>query len=177
MLYHFLLALACSSAVSALDPLVTEDGFGLTFSGENDPSISSVTIDGASVSGSAEKGGFKLSFVGEDTLTIGNNLLANGAIEDSTGWSFKDSAAFNEGSGRDGGLAICITPGGRAYQSIKFSSDENNIFGFRISGWSKADNANGEPDSGYSLYMDVAYADGTRYYGLSVNVHKNAIQI
>jgi hypothetical protein len=33
------------------------------------------------------------------------------------------------------------------------------------SGWSKAENVSGEPDSDYSLYLDLGYADGTYLYG------------
>ncbi len=34
-----------------------------------------------------------------------------------------------------------------------------------ISGWSKAQNVSGEPDSNYSLYVDLKYNDGSTLYG------------
>lgn len=34
-----------------------------------------------------------------------------------------------------------------------------------VSGWSKAENVSGEPDPGYSLYLDLEYADGSYLYG------------
>ncbi|MBM3501575.1 MAG: hypothetical protein FJX74_23215, partial [Armatimonadetes bacterium] len=33
------------------------------------------------------------------------------------------------------------------------------------SGWSKAENATGEPDGNYSVYLDIAYSDGTYLFG------------
>ena len=159
-----------ASVSNALDSLVTDDGFGLTFGGENDPRVSGVTVDGTSVSGNAEKGGFNLFFVGEDSVTLGTDLLTNGGIENETGWRFKDYAEFKENAGRNGKGAICLTPGGRAYQTVKFSGDNNKPFGLRIAGWSKATDADGEVDDGYSLYVDITYADGSDDYGLTTNV-------
>jgi hypothetical protein len=34
-----------------------------------------------------------------------------------------------------------------------------------VSGWSKAENVSGKPDSNYSIYVDVQYQDGTNLYG------------
>lgn len=37
----------------------------------------------------------------------------------------------------------------------------------RLSGWSRAEGVDGAPDSDYSLYSDVVYADGTSLWGLA----------
>lgn len=36
-----------------------------------------------------------------------------------------------------------------------------------LSGWSKAVSVSGEPDDGYSVYMDLKFQDGTYAYGRS----------
>lgn len=38
-----------------------------------------------------------------------------------------------------------------------------------LSGWSKASEVSGEPDDGYSVYMDLKFVDGTFAYGISLN--------
>ena len=43
--------------------------------------------------------------------------------------------------------------------------NRTNIAPFIIRGWSKAENVSGSPDSGYSLYVDITYADGTPLWG------------
>jgi hypothetical protein len=35
-----------------------------------------------------------------------------------------------------------------------------------LSGWSKASEVSGEPDDGYSVYMDLKFVDGTFAYGI-----------
>jgi hypothetical protein len=35
-----------------------------------------------------------------------------------------------------------------------------------LSGWSKASEVSGEPDDGYSVYMDLKFVDGTFAYGM-----------
>ncbi len=55
----------------------------------------------------------------------------------------------------EGALAFCSLPLG----GIKTPCD------LIISGWSKAKDVTGSKDSGYAIYIDVKYADGTHLYG------------
>lgn len=159
-----------ASVSNALDSLVTNDGFGLTFGGEKDPRVSGVTIDGTSVSGNAENGGFNLFFVGENSITLESELLVNGDLDNVTGWKMRSHSSHEETGGRNGKGAVCLTRGGRASQTIKFSEGNNKLFGLRISGWSKATDVDKEIGSAYSLYMDVKYTDDSDDYGLTVDV-------
>ena len=43
--------------------------------------------------------------------------------------------------------------------------NRTNIAPFIIRGWSKSENVTGSPDSGYSLYIDITYSDGTPLWG------------
>lgn len=162
-----------ASAGLALDPLVTEDGFGLVFAGESDPRVSGVTIDGVSVSGRAEAGGFKLSYFSENTASVGANLLTNGDLDDLTGWKTSGSPTVAEQGRVSGHGAVCLTPGSRLAQSVHLTDEGeggSRVYGLRMSGWSNASDVDGEVGSSYSLYMDVTYADGTHDYGLTVDV-------
>ncbi len=47
--------------------------------------------------------------------------------------------------------------------------NRTNIAPFIIRGWSKAENVSGSPDNGYSLYVDIVYADGTPLWGQTAN--------
>lgn len=154
-----------------IQPLTTKDGFGLTFSGDKDPSISSVSIDGSSVSEPLpDKGGFRLKFLGEEpSVDLGDNVIQNGDLT-SSNESWKGDGVFEKYSGRGGTGAICLTPGLHSYQVFKFNESNENAYGVRISGWSKATDADGKEDSDYSLYMDIRYKDGAPDWGIGVTV-------
>ena len=154
-----------------IQPLTTKDGFGLTFSGDKDPSISGVSIDGSSVSESlSNKGGFRFNFLGEDpTVILSDSIIKNGDLTES-GNNWRGNGVFEENSGRGGTGAICLTPELQSHQGFTFNASNENAYGVRISGWSKATDADGEEDSDYSLYMDIVYKDGTPDWGITVNV-------
>jgi hypothetical protein len=37
-----------------------------------------------------------------------------------------------------------------------------------VSGWSKAEKVSGSMDSGYAIYIDIAFKDGTRMWGYTI---------
>ena len=47
--------------------------------------------------------------------------------------------------------------------------NRTNIAPFIIRGWSKAEKVSGTPDNGYSLYVDIVYADGTPLWSQTAN--------
>lgn len=156
-----------------IKPLTTRDGFGLTFTDDNNPTIAGVTINGLSASGGvSEKGGFKLAFAGEEpTVELSESIIKNGDFTtSSTGWN--GNGVFEEGAGRDGTGAVCLQPGNSLNQWFRFNESNENAFGIRISGWSKAEGVVGSEDSDYSLYMDLAYQDGTYDWGIIATVIK-----
>lgn len=153
-----------------IQPLTTRDGFGLTFSGDMDPSISGVTIDGSSVSESTpNKGGFRFNFIGEEpSVVLGDSIIKNGDLSTDKSWS--GNGIYEERGGRSGTGAMCLTHGLYSNQGFRFNESNENAYGVRISGWSKATDADGKEDSDYSLYMDIIYKDGTPDWGITVNV-------
>lgn len=154
-----------------IQPLTTEDGFGFVFSGDKDPSISGVSIDGSSLSESlTTKGGFRLKFIGEEpSVTLSDNIIQNGDLTTSSaGWT--ESGTFEKGAGRDGTGAISLSLNDRSRQDFRFNESNENSYGIRLSGWSKAVGVDGVEDKGYSLYMDILYKDGTPDWGVTVNV-------
>ena len=38
-----------------------------------------------------------------------------------------------------------------------------------VSGWSKAEKVSGSMDSGYAIYIDIAFKDGTRMWGYTIS--------
>ena len=101
----------------------------------------------------------------------GENLLANPGFEqaDETGAASWNPAGkghtLARGAGRKGGLAIaCASSQADEYhgamQEVHFDPPLQHPF--EVSGWSKAENAEGID---HCLYMDVFYADGTNLWG------------
>jgi len=102
------------------------------------------------------------------------NLLVNGGFETAsagqpTAWGKAPDGftlALNEG--RDGSAALrCTRPDahGWAGGSQTVVLDRATAAPLRIRGWSRAEDVSGGPDSGYALYVDLAYADGTPLWG------------
>lgn len=178
MLFFVLPLLLLSGVSYGIQPLTTKDGFGFVFSGDSDPSISAVTIDGSSVSESLDnKGGFRLNFIGEDSSTaMSDSVITNGDLTTSaSGWNNKGT--FNAAGGRDGTGAVCLSTGQYAYQTFRFNESNKNSYGVKISGWSKAENVNGNEDHDYSLYMDVSYMDGSNDWTITTQVIKKHLNI
>jgi hypothetical protein len=101
----------------------------------------------------------------------GANLLGNPSFEQVTDgqaseWGFAGHGyRVVEGGGRDGGACIACEPEAGdatwgAMQEITFDPPIEHPF--KVSGWSKAENARG---ADYCLYMDCWYDDGTNLWG------------
>ncbi len=73
--------------------------------------------------------------------------------------------------GREGGLCLEANldkPGGAAGASQSFDLNQEHPAPLIASAWSKAENVTGVQDSGYALYVDCYYTDGTALYGQTV---------
>lgn len=172
----FVLPLLLSGVSYGLQPLSTKDGLGLVFSGDSDPSISAVTVDGSSVSESVtSKGGFSLKFIGEDaSVVLSDSIIENGDLTTSaSGWSNKGT--FSATAGRDGTGAICPPTGQLVSQTVYLNESTKFSRGVKISGWSSAAGVNGEEDRDYSLYMDIKYEDGSNDWAITVQVTSTQI--
>ncbi|NSW54371.1 MAG: DUF4091 domain-containing protein [Armatimonadetes bacterium] len=101
----------------------------------------------------------------------GANLLVNPGFEQTdgakaSGWGMPGKGyLLSPGQGRDGGTCItCVSDDPEAYfgamQEVVLDEPINHPF--KVSGWSKAENANGRD---YCLYMDCWYDDGTNLWG------------
>lgn len=101
------------------------------------------------------------------------NLLQNQSMEEGTesiegwqGWDKGFTIANTEGLGNSRAARIENTSGVGEYgmsQTVFLNRDE--IRPILIRGWSKAQDVSGAPDSGYSLYADIYYDDGTAAWG------------
>ncbi|HPO12819.1 MAG TPA: hypothetical protein PLI09_05195 [Candidatus Hydrogenedentes bacterium] len=84
------------------------------------------------------------------------------------GWFFwRTGYEAAAGAGRDGGCALrCVqavtTDQHGAGQTVELNQSEaRTIF---ATGWSRAENVDGSPNPGYSIYLDMEYMDGTFLY-------------
>ncbi len=98
------------------------------------------------------------------------SLLQNGGFEDrDTGWKMRSAeASLDAGGGRNGGAAlVCqvtqenIDSG--AGQSLRLN--QSIALPIIISGWSRAEGVDGRANSEYSIYVDLAFQDGTSLWG------------
>lgn len=110
--------------------------------------------------------------------TMAASLLRNGDFEQSTnglleGWSAQPNGYFpGPGQGRNGSQALrceasAVSGSCGAGQTITLA--RTNVLPLVVRGWSKALNVSGSPGSGYSLYVDIIYADGTPWWGQTAN--------
>ena len=112
------------------------------------------------------------------TGSNGTQLLVNGSFEESqqgrsAHWSaWQQGYHLAPGEGRGGTpCVVCERREGEGEfgASQTLTLNRTNIAPFIIRGWSKAENVSGSPDSGYSLYVDITYEDGTPLWGQTVN--------
>jgi hypothetical protein len=106
--------------------------------------------------------------------STGTPLLANGNFESARegkaapwgGWQQGYRVAPGEGRGGSQGV-VCERreSDGERGASQTLSLNRMNLAPFIIRGWSKAEEVSGSPDSGYSLYVDIVYADGAPLWG------------
>jgi hypothetical protein len=104
----------------------------------------------------------------------GTPLLRNGGFESLpqgepapwTAWDRGFRLGASEGRGGSP-CVVCERKEGEAEfgASQTLALNRTNIAPFIIRGWSKAQEVSGSPDNGYSLYVDISYADGTSLWG------------
>jgi hypothetical protein len=112
------------------------------------------------------------------TGSTGTPLLVNGSFEElpqgkPTPWfAWQQGFRVAPGEGRGGSQCLVCERSekdGESGASQTLTLNRTNIAPFIIRGWSKAENASGSPDNGYSLYVDIVYADGTPLWGQTAN--------
>ena len=112
------------------------------------------------------------------TASSGTPLLANGGFEELRQGKPAPWLAWQQGyhlaprEGRGGSQCVhCERQDGEGEFGISQTLllNRTNIAPFIIRGWSKADNVSGSPDNGYSLYVDISYADGSSLWGQTSN--------
>ncbi len=110
--------------------------------------------------------------VSEPSLLRNGNfeLGGNGQLND---WSASPKGfVVAAGKGRNGSQGLGCensNPGDWTGASQTLLLNRINTAPIVVRGWSKADNVSGSPDSGYSLYVDIAYQDGTPLWGQTAN--------
>lgn len=106
------------------------------------------------------------------------NLLRNGDFEQRSGGSFPNwFAAPNgyqvaAGEGRNGSTALrCTAPDTSGWRgaSQTLTLNRKTIAPLVIRGWSRAEGVSNSADSGYALYADLTYDDGTPLWGQTAN--------
>jgi hypothetical protein len=104
----------------------------------------------------------------------GTTLLRNGGFEQAdaeraAGWAaWQRGYRLAAGEGRGGSRAItCENRGGAGEYgaSQTLILDRASAAPLVVRGWSRAEGVSGSPDSGYSLYVDLTYTDGTPLWG------------
>ena len=110
----------------------------------------------------------------------GARLLQNGDFEQAAGGKLAGWTAAPQGysaakgEGRNGSQALrCDNPTGSVWTGASQSLELNRaiVAPLVVSGWSRAENVSGGSDSGYSLYADILYADGSTLWGQTANFH------
>lgn len=108
----------------------------------------------------------------------GESLLRNGDFEQArdakaVAWSASPQGyRLASGEGRGGSAAmVCENPSGTGWfgGAQTLTLNRTSAAPFVVRGWSKAENVSGGADSGYSLYVDLTYADGTPLWGQTAN--------
>ena len=108
------------------------------------------------------------------TGSTGTPLLVNGSFEELSQDTPVHWFAWQQGfrvmprNGRDGSQCVVCERrqgDGEYGASQALTLNRTNVAPFIIRGWSKAENVSGSPDNGYSLYVDIVYADGTPLWG------------
>src|ERR1035437_8686265 len=112
------------------------------------------------------------------TGSTGSPLLINGGFEElrqgkpAPWFAWQQGYRVTPGEGRSGSQCIVCERregDGEFGASQTLTLNRTNIAPFIIRGWSKAENVTGSPDNGYSLYVDIVYADGTPLWGQTAN--------
>ncbi|HKI81044.1 MAG TPA: hypothetical protein VKA04_05315, partial [Pseudodesulfovibrio sp.] len=108
----------------------------------------------------------------------GTNRLHNADFEERQGERFPSWSAAPEGylaapgEGRGSSVALgCAAPDRSGWRgaSQNLVLNQPTAAPFKVSGWSRAEGVDGGRDSGYSLYVDLLYTDGTPLWGQTAN--------
>jgi hypothetical protein len=110
----------------------------------------------------------------------GASLLRNGGFEAGRGSQVEGWQAWQNGfraaagGGRRGSQAVvCENPSGEgefgASQTLLLN--RTTVAPLVVRGWSRARNVSGSPDTGYSIYVDLTYTDGTPLWGQTGDFH------
>jgi hypothetical protein len=112
------------------------------------------------------------------TGSTGTPLLVNGSFEElpqgkpAPWFAWQQGFRVAPGEGRGGSQCVGCERSEKDVESgasQTLTLNRTNIAPFIIRGWSKAENVSGSPDNGYSLYVDIVYADGTPLWGQTAN--------
>ena len=105
-------------------------------------------------------------------------LLQNGGFEIAAAKGLEHWFAWQQGfrvapgEGRNHSQAVvCERREGEGEFGVSqtIALNRTNIAPLIIRGWSRAENVTGSPDNGYSLYLDIIYADDTSLWGQTVS--------
>ena len=108
----------------------------------------------------------------------GKSLLENGGFEKlqngrPVAWhGYEGGFLSRQGEGRGGSVAVTCqnqTASGKAGASQTLELNRTEAAPLVVSGWSRAEGVSGAPDSGYSIYVDIVYNDGTPLWGQTAN--------
>jgi hypothetical protein len=108
----------------------------------------------------------------------GRQLLHNGNFELERAGKPQDwipatgGFAWVAGEGREGSHGLrCDNAAAAGWMGASQTLDLNrsNAYPLVVRGWSKAQDVSGSADSGYSLYVDIVYPDGTPLWGQTAN--------
>lgn len=112
------------------------------------------------------------------TAQMGTNLLRNGGFEEMRGSEVVEWRAWQKGfrvaagEGRGGSRAVVCERregDGEFGGSQTLTLNRTAVAPLVVRGWSKAENVSGSADSGYSIYVDMVYTDGTPLWGQTGN--------
>jgi len=112
------------------------------------------------------------------TAQPGASVLRNGGFEEWRGSEVVEWRAWQKGfrvaagEGRGGSRAIVCERregDGEFGASQTLALNRTAVAPLVVRGWSKAENVSGSPDSGYSIYVDIIYADNTPLWGQTGN--------
>jgi hypothetical protein len=104
----------------------------------------------------------------------GTRLMRNGGFEEGSGGKLRAWVAapngftLAPGQGRNDSQALrCDAESGGGWfgASQTIALNRTNVAPLIVRGWSRAQDMSGSPDGGYSLYVDIVYADGTPLWG------------
>ncbi|MHB9008174.1 MAG: hypothetical protein ACYDC1_14705, partial [Limisphaerales bacterium] len=106
------------------------------------------------------------------------NLVRNPDFERKSATAFPDWSPSPQGyrvavgEGRNGTTALeCVAADETGWRgaSQRLALDRREVALLKVRGWSRAEAVTGGTDSGYSIYVDVVYQDGTPLWGQTAN--------